>query len=546
MQQLTISEHSAEEVISIDDVAESIKVSTATIRNWIKTGYLLQSGKNLILVASLKQFNATIAGSQKLTSRANKSQKDEHNHDALMHEIDLLLANTAANSHLIGEQYEQLLSNAYRNKEGIYYTPSVIAERFFEHLPDDCSALTFCDPCCGSGNFLIAALKKGFKPENIYGFDIDPIAIKIAHKRLLGATGYYSKNINVLDFLETTSEKNIGHFDVIFTNPPWGKKLEKNIKTKLSTTLNLGFSTDTSALFFFICLKVLKKNGILGLLVQEAFFNIASFEATRKKALSLQIQSLIDFGKPFKGLLTKARGIILKNAVNDDLANLVSVESANTKYFRTQQSFNQQPKSILDFTCNAEKAALIRHLFDIEHATLSGNAQFGLGIVTGNNEKHCIKTQKNDYVAAYKGLEVFKDTVLEASCYISNDFSKYQQVAPIHLYEAPEKLIYRFISSDLVFYHDTAQRYLLNSANMLVLNSSFPISTENLGALLNSKVLNWLFKHLFDTHKILKADIETLPIHFRYFENHTTFSESNYLNYLGLEESAHGTYRIKA
>ncbi len=545
MQQLAIFESLANRVISIDDAAESIQVSSATIKNWVKTGYLSQSAKNLISVDSLKQFNTKIAGSEKLTSRANKSQKDTHNHHALAHKIDALLEDSSTNKHLVGDQYEQLLSNAYRNKEGIYYTPSVIAEHFFERLPDDCSTLTFCDPCCGSGNFLIAALKKGFKPENIYGFDIDPIAIKIAHQRLLVASGYHSKNIHVLDFLAMPNEKDIQQFDVIFTNPPWGKKLEKNIKTRLSNKLNLPYSANTSTLFLFLCLEILKKEGLLGLLVQESFFNIASFEAARKKALSLQIQSLIDFGKPFKGLLTKARGIILKNTKNDDLTNLVNVERTDTQYLRSQKSFTQQPKSILDFTCTPEKSALIKHLFDIEHTTLCGDAQFALGIVTGNNNKHCINHAKNGYIPAYKGLEIFKDKVLEASCYISNDFSKYQQVAPIHLYEAQEKLIYRFITSDLVFYHDTAQRYVLNSANVLVLNASFPISTEKLGCLLNSKVINWLFKHLFDTHKILKADIETLPIHFRYFEDNAHFSESDYLNYLGLEEMPDGTYRIK-
>lgn len=544
MQQLTIFESSIDEVISIDDVAESIKVSTATVRNWIKTGYLLQSGKNQILVTSLKEFNAKIAGSHKLISRANKSQKDEHNHDTLAYQIDSLLSNKNADSHLISNQYEQLLSNTYRNKEGIYYTPLTIAERFFEYLPDDCTNLTFCDPCCGSGNFLIAALQKGFKPENIYGFDIDPIAVKIARRRLLDASGFNSNNIGVLDFLETGIEKKIDDLDVIFTNPPWGKKIEKSIKNKLSNRLNLAPSVDTSALFFFLCLKVLKEDGILGLLVQEAFFNIASFELARKKALSLQIKSLIDFGKPFKGLITKARGIILKNTANHHLTNLVEVQGVAQPYFRTQKSFSTQPKSILDFTCNAEKAALINHLFNIEHTTLAGNAQFGLGIVTGNNDKHCMTTPQNGHVAAYKGLEIFKDKVLEASCYIASDFSRYQQVAPINLYQAKEKLIYRFISSDLVFYHDIEQRFILNSANLLVINDHFPITTEKLGHLLNSKVLNWLFKHLFDTHKILKSDIESLPIHYRYFENHAIFSENDYLNYLGIEE-ADGTYRIK-
>lgn len=556
MQQLTIFGDVNNETISIDDVAEAIKVSTATVRNWIKTGYLMQSGKNQVSVESVKQFNTKIAGSQKLVARANKSQKDNHNHEDISYAIDLLLDNEISDD--IGDQYEQLLSNAYKNKEGIYYTPEAISQRFFDFLPADCSTLTFCDPCCGSGNFLVAALKKGFKPENIYGFDIDPIAIKIAEKRILDASGYKTKNIHQQDFLGIQHASHINKFDVIFTNPPWGKKLEKSQKNKLAVALNVGMSQDTSALFFFQCLNHLKKDGVLGLLLQEAFFNIATFEDARKKALSLKVLSLIDFGKPFKGLITKAKGIILKNtelavsrhlsedqsSQNADSLNEVTVETGGSTHIRTQASFLKNPKSILDFTCNQESAEVISHLFAIEHVKLAGNAKFGLGIVTGNNEKHCIQNAQSGYIPVYKGFEIFKDNVAEASSYIHNDFSKYQQVAPMSLYLAEEKLIYRFIASDLVFYHDTAQRFILNSANMLVLNDNFPISTKKLGHMLNSKVLNWLFKSLFDTHKILKADIESLPIHYRYYEKHTVFSENDYLNYLGIEE-AHGTYRIK-
>lgn len=545
MQQLTIFGELNKTVISIDDVASSIKVSTATVRNWIKTGYLIQSGKNQVSIESVKQFNAKIAGAQKLVARANKSQKDDHNHDDISHAIDLLLQNKSIDGALVSDQYEQLLSNAYKNKEGIYYTPSEIAQRFFEHLPTDCTALTFCDPCCGSGNFLVTALKKGFKPENIYGFDLDPVAIKIAGKRIFDNSGFKTHNLRQQDFLDIQQISNVDKFDVIFTNPPWGKKLEKSRKKKLATAINAGNSLDTSALFFFQCLKYLKKEGVLGLLLQEAFFNIATFEDARKKALSLQIQSLIDFGKPFKGLITKARGIVLKNTENADLTHLVTVETANTQHLRTQKSFINKPKSILDFTCSPESAEVIDHLFNIDHVKLASNAKFGLGIVTGNNEKHCIYSPKIGYTPVYKGFEIFKDKVTEATSYIPNDFSQYQQVAPMGLYLAKEKLIYRFISSDLVFYHDTAQRFILNSANMLVLNDDFPISSQKLSHLLNSKVMNWLFKNIFDTHKILKADIESLPIHFRYFETHSVFSENDYLNYLGIEEIPNGTYRIK-
>ncbi len=533
-----------ESTLTIDEAAKSLHVSTASIKNWIKAGYLEQLGKSQISTASFIDFKENVAGQEKLTNRANKSLKDFHDHDKLIQEFEQRIKDELIDSDSLGGSYETSLSNAYRNKEGIYYTPANIVDRFFDYLPEDCSNLTFCDPCCGSGNFLIAASKHGFKPENIFGFDIDPIAVKIATKRISERTGYKTNNIVCSDFLDVHGQVNKATFDVVFTNPPWGKKIEKSQREKIAHTLLAGQAKDTSALFFFACIRCLNKEGYLGLLLQDAFFNIASFEDARRKALTLDIRGLIDFGKPFKGLLTKAKGIILKNQDAPN-ANLVQCEVGEEKRYRVQNSFTSNPKSIINFSCTTKESAVIKHLYNLEHLTLAGRAKYGLGIVTGNNKKYCVSQPKDGYIPVYRGADIHKNKLEEPSAYIPSDLTLYQQVAPIDLYLAREKLVYRFISSDLVFYLDREQIFFLNSANMFVLDKDFPITAEQLAHLLNSEIINWVFRTLFETHKILRSDIETLPIHAAYFNVHTSFSEESYLNHLGIEKGFDGTFRIK-
>lgn len=131
------------------------------------------------------------------------------------------------------------------------------------------------------------------------------------------------------------------------------------------------------------------------------------------------------------------------------------------------------------------------------------------------------------------------------STYIPGDLTLYQQTAPKTLYEAEEKIIYKFISSKLCFFCDNRQRYILNSANMFVLNKDFPIKSAQLSALLNSRFMNWLFFKIFKTHKILRADLESLPIHAGYFEHYNKFSEEKYLDYLNIIKTDHEMYVFK-
>lgn len=525
--------------LSIEEAANKASVSTATIRNWIKTGYLLLIAKGKVDLNSFQEFMKHVAGSEKLTQRANKLMKDRHEHTAL---VKLLANSNKKPWQIIAKEYEETLSNSHKNKEGVYYTPIEVINDMLSSISVN-SDTTFLDPCCGSGNFIIQALKSGISPQNVFGFDIDPHAVEITKKRILEITGFdASENIKQLDFLEDAFQMN-KKYDLIFTNPPWGKKIPKKEKERYAKIYGAGISIDTTSLFYFASFKLLKNRGLLGFLVQDALFNIGVFQDTRNHILKNNLIRLIDYGKPFKGLLTKAYAFILKKG--DAENKVVQCEKDSFKHTRLQTTFMNNPKSILNFWTSREESEVIEYIFSKPFTTLQENAQWGLGIVTGNNSKFCISEPKEEYVPVFKGTDITPKGLNNPTNFISNNFSQYQQVAPLVLYEAEEKLIYKFISSKLVFYCDTEQRFILNSANFLIPSKTLSISCQQLADLLSSDFMNWLFTSLFNTHKILRGDLEQLPIHQEYFKEETVFNEKSYLNFLGLTKSKNGAYGIK-
>ena len=528
-------------VLTKNNVAMRVGVSVATVHNWIKTGYLQTTVEGFVRQDSVEIFLQKFSGTEKLNARANKLKKDEHNHKTLSEKIAKQINSEKFNDN-VWQMYENSLSESFRNKEGIYYTSETIISDMLQSI-DSVENKTFLDPCCGGGNFIIQALEKGFLPENIYGFDTDSNAVEITKKRIFEKIGFKNENIICGDFLElarTVKEK----FDYIWTNPPWGKKLPKEIKDKYSQLYKTGKSTDTSSLFFFACLNLLQENGKLGFLLPEAFFNISTFEDARKAALTLQIERLVDYGKPFKGLLTKAQAIILKNEKpNED--STVECKTEKQKVLRKQKSFYNVPKHIFNFWIDNETEKVIEHIYSKSHATLANNAKWGLGIVTGSNEKMLKDTCENGFVPIFRGQDITPKGLKNPTVFISEDLSKCQQVAPLELYKAKEKLVYRFISSKLVFYCDTQQNYILNSANFLILKDDFAITGQQLVDLFNSDFMNFIFANIFRTHKVLRGDLELLPIHTDYFIENKIFDEESYLNYLNLEKNQNGTYRIK-
>lgn len=76
-------------------------------------------------------------------------------------------------------------SREERKSKGQFFTPACLVIQMLETF--DCEEpgnQTILDPTAGNGNLLVGALIAGFKPENVYGNELDPDIYEILVKRL--------------------------------------------------------------------------------------------------------------------------------------------------------------------------------------------------------------------------------------------------------------------------------------------------------------------------------------------------------------------------
>ncbi len=534
--------------ISFDFIADDLNISHATIKNWVKAGHLKPANQyRHICTDSYQQFKHRHIGHDRLKSRANKSHADTTYHDILCQHIAPHISNIyhnadKDNADKLSDDYENRLGASHKNSKGVFYTPPNIARDMLTLAcegAENISDKIFCDPCCGSGNFIIKALQQGIAPQNIYGFDIDATAISIARARLYAHSGYESDKIMTADFLANATENSTGQkYDIIATNPPWGFKMGGKEDAPRKQKL------DSSAMFALACLNALTPDGRLALLLPEAFFNIASYQLVRARLLGTTITHLIDYQKPFPKLQTRAQVIILRKKTTKK--NRIKCYFNDKNYQRKQQDFCANPSLIYNFYASNHDAALITHLYKQPHITLKKRACWALGIVTGDNKRFITQQMQTGYVPLYKGTDIGKNCFQPPTHFVPADFSHYQQTAPLELYHASEKIAYRFINQHLICAYDDQQRYFLNSANMLILNNDAGITAKQLTFLLNSAVMDFLFQRVFRTHKILRADLEALPIFADYFAindfGRGDYSEASLYEYLGVKhEDGHFT-----
>jgi len=204
-----------------------------------------------------------------------------------------------------GTAYETIVSNTLKQEAGQFFTPRNLIRCMVEMMDPD-ENMRVLDPACGSGGFLVIVLDhvrkkiaqrlypelsglylaekynsqevndlvKDYAERMVFGFDFDPDLKKAARMNMVMAGDGHANiyNVNSLDYpfgsktdelekvkqtiarsINAGSDKDMpyeyedarGKFDLIFTNPPFGAKVEVDFEISKRYELGHNWSRDT-------------------------------------------------------------------------------------------------------------------------------------------------------------------------------------------------------------------------------------------------------------------------------------------------------------
>ena len=601
------------DMISIDETAEILGISSATVKNWIKLQKLsaTKASKTYLLnketVLNLKE---NLADSDLLKRRRNKStangrfipksyiSKASINYDTICSVIkalgednaltedeflsilayygrsflDTLSLDNSGKKRLIsplhnetgdsfsrltsilkeypltytegedtlGMLYISLRSLKTKKASGAYYTPFFVVDKCIENLHAG-KAETICDPSCGTGNFLLR-LPKDIPLSNIYGYDIDGTAAAIARINLAvkygikdnGDLDILFNNIKADDFL-MPSEKGAStqEFDHIIGNPPWGYSYTKDEIHNLGEVYKCARVTgnpESFSIFTERALSLLSDGGTMSFVLPETLLGAGAHENIRSIiAKNAHISSLYYMGEIFDKVQCPCILLTLRTPAGKSHTTKVafykkSLSSKNT-FDPARNLFPERLILVRSFetVCESLDTSSFHMLSDdaekkildkidkSDHFTLRGNSEFALGIVTGANKALLSPVKKAGFEEIIKGSDIDKYAIKKITNFIKYEPAKFQQIAPENMYRAKEKLLYKFISNTPVFAYDDGQRLSLNSANILIPKVE-GYSTLFILAVLNSPVISFYYSHTCKNMKVLRSEIERLPI----------------------------------
>lgn len=233
-------------------------------------------------------------------------------HDGLKPDVNMILRHCAG--HLFQEanymaqfspQLELFVTSNYQimrsqRQVGSYFTPLYIARTIVEETLKQIDALNqeelvIFDPACGSGVFLVEALRQlrsgGFDGNvHVIGWDIDPLAKAMADFVLQYESTEWNNRVKI----SIINNDSLSHYnewpksDAIFMNPPYISWSLMNSEQRDQVTTITGRSSNNrpnlAFLFYMLGAQSLKENGCVGSLMPSSFLSTEAAREIRNKA----------------------------------------------------------------------------------------------------------------------------------------------------------------------------------------------------------------------------------------------------------------------
>ena len=405
-----------------------------------------------------------------------------------------------------GWLYQGLLHEGKKSVTGSYYTPPGLVKDLLGHVLKDGGKDTFFDPCCGTGGFLIPAARILCDPERVAGQDRDSLAVRLARLNLMRLFPHrrFEPSIYAGDSLARSHGSLKGRtFSAVATNPPWGYRFTPEQKRLLARKYGLT-SGESASLFILAALDRLTEEGRASLLLPESLLHRNRHRDIRERILD-RAERIDWYGRRFSRVQSECFALTLRGKGKQ--SEKIKIRGTGYDYDRGKSSFSDRPLQVWDIFVSPVEETLFEKLFARDHILLGEGARWGLGIVTGNNRERVSGSGKGRPILS--GGDISPFAVREPKRRLDYDDGRLQQKAPLELYEE-KKIVYRFIASRPVAACDGRGYLTLNSVNFLIPGEKIDPAIAVM--LLNSDLYGRYFEKTFHTLKVLRGQLERLPV----------------------------------
>ncbi len=324
-----------------------------------------------------------------------------------------------------------------------------------------------------------------------------------------------------------------GGFDVVVGNPPYvvvkggrytgfeeSKPVIDYYKSKfryLQQQINIYVA------FLEISYRILRPNGMCGMIIPNTLLTNDYCEGIRQYFLDNSIIMILNNeGQVFEGAVVE--GLIFVYQKSKSRNSQILTKFSNRINSINQDIFNKLYRKRFLIHLNYDTTKMLDKIL-LHAKKLNELCEVWRGLTTGNDKEFLSKRAINKkYKRIIQGRQVNRYFLEDAELFVNYEPTLLDRARPSRIYEVKEKLISKFVGTDLEFAFDNQGLYVINTACVVFPLTNTSEELKYILGILNSKLLNYYFKNVFtdyrDAFPIIKSGhLEQLPIRTINFED---------------------------
>lgn len=310
-------------------------------------------------------------------------------------------------------------------------------------------------------------------------------------------------------------------FDIVIGNPPY-LQLSKteNVTDSYKGQLKARYGTsggrfNTFIFFIHLGMEVLKKHGTMSYIVPNTLLTQDYYHETRSLLLRNRIRSIVQYTKlPFENAVVENVTFVATKdePLKDyDIAILEDdLSEAKLLAAKSRDGFLANRKAAMTIYA----AAIMDEVFARALPTLSSFCYVNQAIALKGDRKLSLRSSNpgGEYFRLLDGRNIGRYQVKWDGVYFEYDESKIHSCKRQDIFLTAEKLLFRRVSEDLMFAYDENQFFALNTLVVVNLREGQTESLKYLLALLNSSLMNYLYKKRFKSTKKVFSEIQARTV----------------------------------
>ena len=307
-------------------------------------------------------------------------------------------------------------------------------------------------------------------------------------------------------------------FDIVIGNPPYHqlskdlaitKEYKNYLKQRFQTS---GGRFNTYIFFIHIGIELLSKKGVISYIIPNTLLTQDYYKETRLKLLNKTILTkVISYDiLPFDNAIVENITFI---ALNDNRENYSirhyhsDIKTTTFDCIKEKKEFLSSPTYSLCF--NSRKVSITQDTIKLNELCNINQA-----IALKGDKSLSIKSSnaQNQYYRLLDGRNISKYYINWSGVYLDYNIDRIHSCKTRTIFEADEKLLFRRVSSSLIFAYDNQQFYALNTIVVVTQKNHANVSLKYLLALLNSKLLNFIYVSEYKSTKKVFSEIQARSV----------------------------------